>query len=353
MVTLAVLASLVIDMTTWSIGSTIEIAALLACAVFAWRPWVATILVVFVGLAATLVGFTPQLSLLLAVVSGLVIYACTAPLIAAYLLVAATLLMTGWAQGYIGGGGAIAISAIGLASSAVGVAIRRTVAARQRLEKDLARRERETEIAVRQERERMTDELHDIVAHNITIAAMHARALPLAADSTTRTTSLHAISEATGQALVDIRRILHVETGSDVRDEAEQPPTIAEVVEEVRSRLEAAGIPTELAFERAPDDEGQLSLNVATTVVRVARELANNVIVHAPQSQAARIAVTMTERKLTVSVWNDVPAGPASTERSGGYGIDRMRERARLADGEFDAAAVDGGWLATLALPRV
>jgi signal transduction histidine kinase len=222
---------------------------------------------------------------------------------------------------------------------------------RQRIASSLADRaqrlEAEQELvahaAVLDERVRIARELHDVVAHSVSVMVIQAVAgrKTLAAGRDGADGAFEAI-EATGQqALTEMRRLLgvlrHVE---DAPQLVPQPGLnqLAALVERARE----AGLGVDLAIEGAVRP---LSPGTDLSAYRILQEALTNVIKHAPGAQTT-VRVRYGERDVTLDVADTGGAGAASPPISGGHGIVGMRERAALYGGTLHAGPRDGGGFA-------
>ena len=188
----------------------------MAVALFAWRPPVATLVLIAVALGALVAGVSEPL-LAGAAVAGLVSFTCSAMLTSTYLVTLIAWLIAMVAMPGVGLQplGAIVTGLVSIVSLLLGLALRQQFERAKTLATQLEASEREVAEQLRHERDLIADELHDIVAHEITIVALHAAVLERTEDSSTRTQSQTAIREAAVQALTDIRRVLGMVRGEE------------------------------------------------------------------------------------------------------------------------------------------
>jgi signal transduction histidine kinase len=205
----------------------------------------------------------------------------------------------------------------------------------ERLERERGESERR---AAAEEQARIARELHDVIAHNVSVMVLQAAGgrEVFDADPVRAREALGAI-EATGRdALAELRRLLGV-TG-DGGAIAPQPglPHLELLVDQVR----AAGLIVDLAFEGETEDVGA---GVELSAYRVVQEALTNTLRHA---FARRVWVFVRRRdgELEVEVLDD-GAGPPAMPGAHGRGLAGMRERVTLFGGEFDAGPrPDGGF---------
>ena len=219
-------------------------------------------------------------------------------------------------------------------------------AERQRAEAEHSRQ------AVREERVRIARELHDVVAHSLSVVTVQAgvgrRVGPSQPGEALR--ALRAV-ELTGRgALEEFRRILGL-----LRDDAEAPslsPTPGiEDLGELADSVRAAGIPVGLTVTA----DAALPPSAALNVYRIVQEALTNVVKHTHNAQArvwvrtdadgVRITVTDTGEGTDLPAAAAAAAAPASGQDGSGarHGIVGMRERAAAFDGTLDAGALPGG----------
>ena len=211
-----------------------------------------------------------------------------------------------------------------------------------------ARLEQSRQEAVREERTRIARELHDVVAHHVSVMTIQAEAgrshLPAGAERADA--AIAAAAESGRTAMTELRRLLGVLRSDDGERGGLGPQPglgdLGTLVAEVR----AAGIPVEVTVR---GDDTPLAEGVSLSAYRIIQEAVTNAMKHAP-GEPIRILVDQGPSALTVEVAN---AGgrpvTATAARSGvgGHGIIGMRERALLHGGALRAGpGPDGrGWV--------
>jgi signal transduction histidine kinase len=204
-----------------------------------------------------------------------------------------------------------------------------------RLEHD---QEAKARSAVADERARIARELHDVIAHSLSVIVVQAAAerRVLGQEHTTTKEVLGSIEHTGRQALVELRRLLGVIRKTDDRPALAPQPTLAhldELVEQVRE----AGLVVELRIEGEPVP---LPPGVDLSAYRIVQEALTNVLKHADASHA-EVLVCYRTGELELEV-NDDGRGP--TDRpGGGHGLVGMRERVELYGGALEAGRRDGG----------
>lgn len=336
--------------TTTVVSAIVTTTITVAVALFAWRPPVATIVLSIAGITAAITGVADSL-LVGAVIIGLAAFTCSATLTGVYALVwvAWLLAIVGRPDSGFHPLGAIIIAMISLMSLIIALTIRNQYERAQALATQLEATEREVAEQLRHERDLIADELHDIVAHEITIVALHAAVLERTEDRTTRSQSQTAIREAAVQALTDIRRVLGMVRGEEnlTPDRLPSPDGLPETIAVVTKELEQAGI--EVTVD-VPDDVRLPSASMVA-LIRVIRESGTNVLKHATGARHVRIALRVERGWARLEFSDDSPPARTAGLPTSGYGIMRLQERFRLFGGSFRAARGPQGWVVSASLP--
>jgi signal transduction histidine kinase len=211
-------------------------------------------------------------------------------------------------------------------------------ALRERAER--AERERETaaRAAVTEERARIARELHDVVAHSVSVMVLQTGAVRrLLGDDQVREREALGTVERTGrEALLELRRLLGVLRTPDERVELAPQPGLSELPALV-TRTESAGLPVALRIEGEPPP---LPLGVDLSAYRIVQEALTNALKHAGPARA-EIAIRYRPDAVEIEVSDD---GRGSAAANGeGHGLVGMRERVTLYGGELSAGAREGG----------
>ncbi|MFL6266593.1 MAG: sensor histidine kinase, partial [Actinomycetes bacterium] len=203
------------------------------------------------------------------------------------------------------------------------------------LEERAAQLERErvtaAERAAERERARIARDMHDVLAHSVSLMVVQAEAGPVVRDDPDRTeAAFDAISAAGRDALAQLRRILGV-----LADGAERAavPTLDDVPALVAGVGERASLVTTGRARPVPTDVG-------TAAYRIVQEALTNVVRHAGPA-TARVAVRYAPGQVAVEVVDD--GRGANDQGGGGHGIAGMRERAALYGGTLEAGPLPGG----------
>ncbi len=186
--------------------------------------------------------------------------------------------------------------------------------------------------AVAEERISIARELHDVVAHSMSVVGVQAGLARIAIDDDPRRAkeSLAIIEKAGRQAMDEMRRLLHV-----LRDGSENSATLAPApglahVDELVSHTALAGTRVDLV------EQGRrrvLAPGLDLTAFRVLQEALTNVRRHAPGMQA-RVAIDYQDDELVLRIDNDVVDG--SLRSDNGHGLTGMQERVELYHGALE-----------------
>ncbi len=209
-------------------------------------------------------------------------------------------------------------------------------------ERDLARRE-----AVVEERARIARELHDAIAHSVSMMVLQAgaerRVLPPGQESTREV--LGTIERIGRSALTEMRRLVGM-LRSDQPDDLAPQPGLADVPELVAG-LRGAGLPVDL---RIDGERRELPVGIELSAYRVIQEGLTNALKHAASAHV-RVHVHYGPGSLELEIADD-GTGPSTTVPSGGHGLVGIRERVALYGGEFQTGqGSDGGFRLRVLLP--
>jgi signal transduction histidine kinase len=206
-----------------------------------------------------------------------------------------------------------------------------------------AEREREerARAAVAEERARIARELHDIVAHAISVIVLQARGgrRSLTSEPEESRGAFDSIESTGQQALAEMRRLLGMlRQGDDELALLPQPSLSG--LEALAAHVSEAGLPVDVTIE---GDRRELPPGVDLSAFRIVQEALTNALKHAGPA-TARVRVRYGEDELELEI---VDTGPDQGEEDGsGHGLIGMRERAALYGGEVVAGRSTGGGFA-------
>jgi signal transduction histidine kinase len=212
-------------------------------------------------------------------------------------------------------------------------------------------RDQQAKIAVAEERAQIARELHDVVAHAVSVivvqadgAAYAVRSQPELAERAVKTIS------ATGrEALTELRRLLGV-LRSEQADEQRTPQPGTRSLSELAERVRSVGLPVRLDIVGAIDD---LPAGVGLGIYRIVQEALTNSLKHAGPGASAMVRVERTADRVELDVLDNGNRGNrALVGVSGGNGLIGMRERAHVFGGTLHAGPHPaGGWRVRAVLP--
>ncbi|HWI07408.1 MAG TPA: histidine kinase [Solirubrobacteraceae bacterium] len=205
-----------------------------------------------------------------------------------------------------------------------------------RLERE---REEQARAAVAEERARIARELHDVVAHSISVIAVQTGSVRrrLRHERPAEAAELSGIEDTARQALGEMRRMLGLLRTDDDGPALAPQPGIDQVPRLV-DQLRETGLVVDLdvAGRSRPLPPG-----VDLAAYRIVQEALTNVLKHAGPARA-QIGVVFGERELELQISDDGRGAGAGTD-GGGHGLVGMRERVSLYGGALEAAPRDGG----------
>jgi signal transduction histidine kinase len=199
--------------------------------------------------------------------------------------------------------------------------------------------------AIAAERSRIARELHDVLAHSLSVMVVQSAAARRIVDRDPQRAAEAAelVRETGREALVELRHLF----GPVRRGEGEAlsgPPSILRV-EELAGRARAAGLAVKLEIEGAAVD---LPAGVDLTAYRLVQEALTNTLKHAGRAHAA-VTIVYEPNEVVIAVEDDGDATGGALDESGGYGLLGMRERVTLYGGVLQAGPRDGGGFAVRA----
>jgi len=208
-------------------------------------------------------------------------------------------------------------------------------------------RDQQSRIAAAGERARIAREMHDIVAHNLSvmIALADGAAYAIRTGSAQAESVARQVSDTGRQALAEMQRLLGV-----LRDEADTttraPQPGIDQLDELIAQVRATGLAASLTVSGRPF---ALPTTAQLAVYRVVQEALTNVLKHAEAPHRAQVNLRYEESELRVDVIDDGAPAVLDPNRPSGHGLAGMRERAALFGGEVAAGPVaGGGWRVAL-----
>jgi signal transduction histidine kinase len=228
----------------------------------------------------------------------------------------------------------------------LGDRLRRERELRTQLHTQQGERERR---AVADERDRIARDLHDVVAHTLSVIVLQAGGgRRVAVEHPERAGAVLSSIEALGrEALRDMRRLLGVLRADEGAAPPPEPQPSLSRLDALVERVRAAGLAVEVCTEGEPRD---LPSGVDLSAYRIVQEALTNVLRHA-RAERARVVVRYAPAGVEVEVTDDGTAG-FSGGAGGGRGLLGMRERVSMFGGTFEAGPrPDGGFRVRAVLP--
>lgn len=213
-------------------------------------------------------------------------------------------------------------------------------------------RDQQARIAVADERARIARELHDVVAHAVSVmvvqadgAAYAVRSQPELAERAVKT-----ISSTGREALTELRRLLGVLRSEETPGGERTPQPGTQSLSELAARVRAVGLPVQLDIVGNVDD---LPAGVGLGIYRIVQEALTNSLKHAGPGSSAVVRVERAGDRVDLSIVdNGHRTRGTLVGVSGGNGLIGMRERALVFGGTLDAGPRPaGGWQVLASLP--
>lgn len=201
--------------------------------------------------------------------------------------------------------------------------------------------------AADEERHRIAREVHDVIAHSLSVTLLHLTAARHALETDRDVEeAVEALTDAERlgrQAMADIRRTVGL---LDARPWKQVPEPGVEDIEDLVGDFVRAGL--DVRYDRE-GDLGAVSPAVGLALYRIGQESLANVVKHA-YGASARVRLAVDATVVTLTVDNTVPAGlPA--QRGAGMGLSGMRQRAELLGGRMTAGPSGRGWSVRAGIP--
>jgi signal transduction histidine kinase len=214
-----------------------------------------------------------------------------------------------------------------------------------RLEKE---REAQAKVAVAAERARIARELHDVVAHNVSVMVVQAdgAAYVLDAAPDQAKKALETISSTGRQALAEMRRLLGVLRTGEHKEVGEYvPQPDVEQIDELIEQCRTSGLPVDFKVEGTPRP---LPSGVELTAYRIVQEALTNTRKHGGPNAGASVRLVYFDDGLGLLVEDDGKGAPHELYEEGGFdgqghGLIGMRERVGMVGGTLDAGPRPGG----------
>ncbi|MFD4947288.1 sensor histidine kinase [Streptomyces sp. NPDC058239] len=191
-----------------------------------------------------------------------------------------------------------------------------------------------------EERTTIARELHDVVAHHMSVVAIQAEAAPYRVENPPPELeqAFVTIRENAVAALTELRRVLGVVRAEDYQAPDAPQPTLAQL-DGLLANVREAGLETEKAVTGAVRE---LPQGVELSAYRIIQEALSNTLRHAPGA-TAKVEIGYVLGGLGLRVVNGPPTGPVKPSPGAGHGITGMRERVAMLNGDMTAEATQEG----------
>ena len=216
---------------------------------------------------------------------------------------------------------------------------------------ELLERQRAAELrqVVEEERRSIARELHDVVAHRVSLMTVQAGAAQAVLDDDPgrAAKAMNAVEDAGRAALDELRHLLDV-LGPRASEQPRTPVASLADLQKLAEQMESAGLGVVLDVDALPDD---LPTRVDLSAFRIVQESLTNTLRHAGSDATATVHVAFDGGELSVEVVDD-GVGESSWIGGSGRGLAGMRERAELLGGSFEAGpTTDGGFRVRVVIP--
>jgi signal transduction histidine kinase len=207
------------------------------------------------------------------------------------------------------------------------------------------------EQAQRLAREAIAREMHDVLAHRLTLLSVHAGALEFRPDAPREEIARAAgvIRESAHEALQDLREIIGVLRAGENEESGRPQPTLAAISALVAESCEAG---MKVVLDNRVGDPTAVPASVGRTAYRIAQEGLTNARKHAPGTEVTVCVTGAPGEGLAVTVHNPAPEGDVPAVPGSGQGLIGLTERATLAGGRLEhGTGEDGGFRVRAWLP--
>lgn len=214
-------------------------------------------------------------------------------------------------------------------------------------------------VAIERERKNIARDLHDIVAHDITVVAMQSKAAKFANSGQAAIDAIDIIAKLSTETLHDLRLMLNVlrtdGTMSDSSGGSADKPAATTVyavqgLEIFTQRLKDSGFSV---TSHTDEKISELPRSAQTALYRVMQEATTNIIKHAKRESSCNLRLEISGSNAILEMTNQMPnSKPKKGDLPvGGIGLIGMRDRMNAFGGRFNADVVDGHWVLTASIP--
>ena len=243
-----------------------------------------------------------------------------------------------------------------VAVTLVGLAIRFLVVRTAKVHAELQRIETHQETIRKEERHDLARELHDVVAHHITVITMQVMARRNSHDPDQLRETLGVIDDSAREALSELRALLDVlrsdeDDDGDLRSLSDKIVTGPSVGDQVAQRVDSLTEVGIRVHKQSVDPRIEsLPFSLKTTCARIVQESATNILKHARHGARCSIVVRLDPTEVVIMITNN-RIKPRDPSRSSGYGLTGLRERVAAVGGSYTAGQQGDEWVVEAHIP--
>lgn len=241
----------------------------------------------------------------------------------------------GWIHGYAA-----------IAGILVGISWRALIEEEANAESAVALASQSRDSAIVHERQTLARELHDVVAHQLSITTMMIMACSASDDCTVLSGVIEKLRHNIDSARLELDALLHGLRSVHATGPMVTPSRIAQ---QLRAELVDAGFDAHMTLDAAADGLNQAQIK---TVVRAMQEATSNILRYAPTATPCYFRLRVTDVQASLTITSALSRRPRRSELSNGMGLRGIRERVDLLSGKFQAGPQHGLWLLSVQLPH-
>ena len=243
-----------------------------------------------------------------------------------------------------------------LGCALTGLALKHLVIRTAKVHAELQRIEAHQETIRKEERHDLARELHDVVAHHITVITMQVMARRNSHDPDQLRETLGIIDDSAREALSELRALLDVlrsdeDDDGDIRSLSDKIVTGPSVGDQVAQRVDSLTEVGIRVHKQSVDPRIEsLPFSLKTTCARIVQESATNILKHARHGARCSIVVRLDPTEVVIMITNN-RIKPHDPSRSSGYGLTGLRERVAAVGGSYTAGQQGDKWVVEAHIP--
>ena len=241
----------------------------------------------------------------------------------------------GWFHGYAA-----------IAGVLIGISWRALTEEEANAESSVALASKSRDSAITQERQTLARELHDVVAHQLSITTMMIMASSASDECTVLIGVIEKLRRNIDSARLELDALLHGLRSAQATGPLVTPSRMAQ---QLRVELVDAGFDVHLDLDPAADDLNQAQIK---TAVRTMQEATSNILRYAPIATSCDFRLHVDEVQASLKITSALSRRPRRSELSNGMGLRGIRERVDLLSGTFHAGPHHEQWLLSVQLPH-